>query len=392
MSVRGLSALIALAMAVRAAECAGPRFPTEDHKKFPLAEVHETADGGTKVRLIPFKEPGFVRAFEERWKQFTKAKLPLHEAPGDTVRYFFGISHGHGTIPRGHREAAAPGIGTAYLHRFVFDAKGRVKIVHGVKKDGTKRLSTCVLYDEERRTAFVGRFHDGRLSWSLIAQYAVGGDAWDLEVAPVRIVRLDRDGRVRSYEEFEGGRRMRSVHLPDLTPLKPGKWPCQARRYHYELKALLTAPGLTDEERVRAILRYTKYEPVANEERWRGGYGYATLRDCAVRSLGQLRTKPAQRALVGLLNDRRLRAAAAMNLGKSGDRTVLPSLLKALEQEDTEAQGRPFRFAERNRHLVTGHIVRAMLQLAPDKAKPMLKAFLNEKQRVFRTTVERGLQ
>ena len=153
-----------------------------------------------------------------------------------------------------------------------------------------------------------------------------------------------------------------------------------------------TAPGLRDEERVRAILRYTQYEPAANEEPWRGGYGYSTLRDCAARSLGQLRTKAAQKALVGLLGERSLRARAAMTLGKGKDASVLPSLLKALEQEDAEARGRPFRLAERNRHLVSGHVVRAMLQLAPDKAKPMLKAFLNAKERVFRTTVERGLQ
>lgn len=392
MSVRLVVLMLVPAMTVRAAGRATPRFPTEEHKKFPLAQVHEYLNRGHTTRCVPYKPPDFVQGYEALWKAAIAKDFPPSEEAGDTVRHYLGIAHIHGAIPQGHREASVESVGHTFVHRIVFDASGRPKIAEGIRPDGPKPHRTCVLYDGERRVVLVGRFFKGKLSSGMLCDYAREGVTWDLKAAPIRIVDMTATGRVVGCREYEGGRRVRSIALPDPAPLEPGKWPCQARRYYHELKALLAAPALTDEQRVQAIVTYTKYEPLAREERWRGGFGYTTLRSCAVESLGELHTKAARDALVKLLGRRDLRATAARTLGKSKDSSVLPSLLKALEQEDAEARGRPFNSAERNRHLVTGQIIRAMLQLAPDKAKGMLEAFVKEKERVFRSTVERSLQ
>jgi len=189
------------------------------------------------------------------------------------------------------------------------------------------------------------------------------------------------------YEEFRDGKRLRHVWLPNRT-VEPGKWPCQVDRYWQELKTVCATEGLTDAERVQAILKYVRYEPEGDEEAFGGGRGYGMLQDEAIRSLGRLKCQDAHAAVVGFLDDRRHRASAAMALEEEGNPESLPSLLKALEQEDSERRDRPFRMEDRNRDRVTARIAAAMLKIAPDRARELLSEFLQQKDRVYRDTIE----
>jgi hypothetical protein len=388
---RLLLAAGAIAAALWSRAGASERFPTEDHKKFPLARITEYAQGAEKVTFVPYKEPDFARGWRELGAEFSRLKFPLAQEAGDTVRYFTGISHPHFAFPRGHNEVSAASVGSAYLHKIVFGANGRPKSVYGVKADRSEALTLCVVYYDERRTTIMGRFHRDKLGSLVLCEWPAGGDAWDLTRPPSRRVSQGRPGQINSWEELDGGKRVRLVRPPLPEPLEAGKWPCQAARYAHELKQVVSAQGLTDAERAKAILKYTKCEAEANEETWRGGSGYSGLRAAAVASLGRLKCREAHEALLELLKGRSLRAAAATALGEQAQPADLPFLLNALEQEDSEARQRGFTMADKRRHLVTASIAELMLQISPDRAKELLGEFLRAKERAFRSVIERAM-
>jgi len=388
---RLLLAVGAIVVALWGRAGASERFPTEDHKKFPLARVMEYAEGAEKVTFVPYKEPDFARGWRELGEEFSRLKFPLAQEAGDTVRYFTGISHPNFAFPQGHNEVSAASIGSASLYKIVFAANGRPKSVYGVKADRSEALALCVVYYDERRTTIMGRFHKDTLGDLILCEWPAGGETWDPTRPPSRRVSQGRPGQINSWEELEEGKRIRLVHPPLPEPLEPGKWPCQSARYAHELKQVVSAQGPTDAERVQGILKYAKYEPEENEETWRGGSGYSGLRAAAVTSLGGLKSREAHEALLELLKDRSLRSTAATALGEQAQPGDVPFLLNALEQEDSEARQREFTMKDRNRHLVTSHIARVMLKIAPDRAKELLSEFLRAKERVFRTSIEHAM-
>jgi hypothetical protein len=370
------------------------RFPTEDHKRYPLATVHEYSEGKKVSRLVPYREPPFAERCRRRWKRFAAMRLPLTEEESDVARYSSGSAHKYGVIP-----VATFGVPedrkTDEHKKFVYSADGRIRNTYYKRgEDGSWILDDSVFYCDEERYLVHGTFDrkGEKLSAGHVCEYPAGDEPLSLDLAPVVIARMTSEGRVHSYEIWSEGAWVRSVHIPQ-PPLvyEHGKWPCQARRYRHEVKALVSAPGLSEAERVRAILKYTKYGPLGNEEPRRGGSGYSTLQYYAVACLGKLDGKESQAALLGLLEDRKFRMSATMALAEQGDASILPSLVKALELEDGEARTRPPSFADRNRHLVTGWIVRSMLRLSPGKSEGMLRRFLEERQRVYRRTIDRGL-
>ena len=387
---RLLLAVGAIAAALWGRAGASERLPTEDHKKFPLARITEYAEGAEKVTFVPYQEPDFARGWRELGTEFSRLKLPLAQDAGDTVHYFTGISHPHFAFPQGHNEVSADSIGSASLYKIVFAANGRPKSAYVVKADRSEALSLCVVYYDERRTTIMGRFHKDKLGDLILCEWPAGGDAWDLTRPPSRRVSQGRPGQINSWEELDGRKRVRLVWPPLPEPLEPGKWPCQAARYAHELKQVVSAQGPTDAERAEAILKYTKCEAEENEETWRDGGGYSTLRAGAVASLGRLKCKEAHEALLELLKDSRLRSAAAVALGEQAQPGDLPFLLSALEQEDSEMRQRRFTMADKQRHLITERIAELMLKIAPDRAKELLGEFLRAKERVFRISVERA--
>jgi len=239
------------------------RFPTEDHKKYPLTTVHEYSEGMKVLRLVPYREPPFASRCRQRWKQFVAMRLPLTEKEGDVVRYYYsGIAHKYGVIPMGLSGEVPENRKADAVRKFVYSADGRVKNVYCRSgEDGSWLPDDSILYCDEARYLIKGSFDrkGEKLSEGHVCEYPAGDEPLSLDLAPVMIARMASEDRFLGYEIRKEGAWVRSVHVPQPPFVyEHGKWPCQARRYHYEVKALVSAHGLSEAERVQAILKYMK--------------------------------------------------------------------------------------------------------------------------------------
>ena len=67
------------------------RFPTADHKRYPLSEVIEDPDGDRTQSFVPYKEPAFAERCRIRWERFKELKLPLPEKGRYTVKEAYDV-------------------------------------------------------------------------------------------------------------------------------------------------------------------------------------------------------------------------------------------------------------------------------------------------------------
>jgi len=354
-----------------------PRFPTTAHGKYPLATVFESAEGKAIRKAIPYQEPGFVRPLTAKYECFRTLAFPLPETSHDEVRYFTGISHLHGVIPQGANEVGTNKIGTAYLHKFVYE-KGRVKNVYGVPKQGPLELENCVEYDDAGRLVIRGSFHNQQLGETLICAYAPGSEPLDVRKDPLRILRFG--GRLQYTEG--------SVFVATPKPLtvEPGKLPCQALRYSIALRDVLGDTTVSDDHKVVTTLRFMQLRPVENEEESSIDASYASIRWQAISALGDLRGKQAFDALVRLLAEENSRAEAARALGKRADPAALPYLVDALEKEDRREKEGGHR---RNAHLLSCALVAAMFDVSGPSAVAAVDKFLEAGNRTFAADIVR---
>ena len=354
-----------------------PRFPTAEHKTFPLATIFETANGRTIRKAVPYQAPDFIESMTQEYKRFQTLTFPLPETEEDEVRYFTGISHLHGVIPKGAYEVGTNKIGTAYLHKFIYET-GRVKNVYGMPTRGSPDLEHCVQYDDAKRLVIQGSFYNQQLGEILICAYAPGDEPLDVRTAPVRILRFG--GRLQYTEGSV------SVATPKPLAVVPGKFPCQALRYSIALRDVLGDTTVSEDDKVATTLRFIQLRPAENEEESIIDASYTLVRRQAISALGELHSAKAFDALVHLLADESSRAEAARAIGKRGDPAALPYLADALEKEDRRVKegGR-----WRNAHLISCALVDVMFDISGSSAIAEVDKFLEVGNRAFAKDIMR---
>lgn len=175
-------------------------------------------------------------------------------------------------------------------------------------------------------------------------------------------------------------------------------FPCRKRDHHSRLCRTWEAwhrGELTDEQILRELVAYAELEPSFGEKprfvEGKTSGGYKGIRSSAIRRIGEVNAPEAFDILCGyaLCDDRMKNHAAARALEKRGDKRAVPVLMELLKIEDErqrEAEGH-----QRNPHLLTCHVLRALTKLAGQEAAPRLKEFLTGEKRVFDHELRRAL-
>jgi HEAT repeat protein len=174
---------------------------------------------------------------------------------------------------------------------------------------------------------------------------------------------------------------VRSERAPIPGPLDSGKYPCQALRYYLALDGVVSEAALAPDEKVARVLPFLSYEAEPDEGKSFGTDSYSGLHQKAVAVLGNIDSEAAFRSLVDLVKGEALRSHAAEAQAKHRSRDALPHLLTALEAEDL-AEPR------RNRQQISARIVSAMFEHSPSKAAPLVRQFLDAKQRRYASAIE----
>ena len=366
-----------------AASAEQERFPSEDHKKYPLATVYNGHPGTARTKVfVPYQEPDFVKVFQAKWQHFKGLTFPLPRAKLDTFRYFGGVSHMYGVIPKGAEDVT--GKRSRGVSKHVFDVGGRLKNVHSIDRFGVERLTCSLTYYDAPRIVVCG--HAPGASWAVsILQYAATSGQWDLNGAPLRLARLSSEGRLIDYGIFQDGKVVKSVYPPRDLTVPPGKWPSQAARYYHAMDEIVKSTQEPDVERMEKILTYMDYRPLAEED----PSGYAGLKHHVIGCLAALRNPGSVAFLVECIEESDLRDSASRAITAKREPGLLGHLLRVLELEDKEAA--KLRLLNRNRHLVTSHTARAMLNISRSRAREMLLKFIGSRERVYESTIKRRL-
>jgi len=359
------------------------RFPSDDHRKYPLATVYVGQPGRPRPKLfVPYKEPAFVKTFQAKWRHFKGLTFPLPRAESDTFRYFVGVSHKHGVIPTGSEDVT--GKKSRGVDKYVFAANGRLKNVHSIDRFGVERLTYSLVYHDEQRIVVRG-YAPGAI-WAVnILQYSPGDGPWNLNDAPLRHARLNSEGRL-TYDVFRDGKVVESVWPPrDLTvPLE--KWPSQAARYYHAMDEIVKSTQEPDLVRMRKLLSYMDYRPLAEED----PSGYAGLKHHAIDCLAALNNPESVEFIVRCIEDRDLRVTASRAIAARKEPRLLRHLLRVLELEDKGA--RELLMFNGNRHLVTSHTAKAMLDISRPRAREMLLEFISSRKRFYEAAIKRRLE
>lgn len=367
-----------------------PRFPTEAHRKYPLASVSELVDGKWVGKAVPYQEPEFVTRMRGRFETFKSLEFPLPEEESDEVRYCRGKRHIHGVIPHGseHGELSADRADKVHCSKFVY-SNGRVKNVYYDPPNRPPELKWSVAYDDESRIVIVGSFYKGTITKIQACQYPLDGGAFDIR-APLsrKFTFSPKYGRI-SYRLYRDGEACTSVSSPYPTTVEPGKLPCQVLRYSKALRQVTADETLPMSEKVEAILHFTKLEPAENEEEvgWDINHSYGLLPDRAISRLGRLRAEHSFQALIVLLKERpsaRQRREAAIAIARYADTRALMPLLRALEDEDSWARANdPPPNAWKASRCTCTWIVRAMFNICEIEADELIAEFLKSEDRFY---------
>jgi len=383
------SALVAVLVLGGCAHVPSDRFPTREHRRYPLALVRDGALGAQTERVVPYSEPRFVASARRRFAAYKARSFPIREGKPDVARYFTGIAHADG-IPRGYGEVGEDQIGQRGLRKFVY-SDGRVKNAYSIWQDGTSHWRQSVVYDDRRHVVVSGALHKGGQGYAWVSSYPPRGSGDYLSQKPLHIVHFRGSGRMAMYEVFEGGRLVRTVVPPHPSSAARGKLPCQARRYGNAVDLIIADDTIAPKDKVARIVPFLSYRPEANEEGETRQGSYSGLHHRVVASLGKIDCAEAFEALAKLLDSARFRSSAASGIAKHQARPAIPHLIRTLELEELQPV---WSSAERNRHLVSAAIVRAMFEHSPAEAGRITEVLLRSRnwryKRTIRSAAENG--
>jgi len=204
-------------------------------------------------------------------------------------------------------------------------------------------------------------------------------------MAPGRVAAMDKR---KALAFLAGGLLLIVGGLACVGVARP--FPCRSREHHGRLWKRWSAwhgGELTDAEMLRELVAHTELGPSFGEKAWfvdgttSGGYG--GVNSLVFRCIGEMDGQEAFDILCkyAVCDDRKKHGHAVRALEKRGDRRAVPFLMELLRIEDErqrEAKGH-----QRNPHLLTCHVLRALTKIAGQDAAPLLREFVNSEKRVF---------
>jgi hypothetical protein len=122
--------------------------------------------------------------------------------------------------------------------------------------------------------------------------------------------------------------------------------------------------------------------------------GYSTVNQHAVRVIGEIDTPEAFEKLCyyATYMDRNLNGCAVFELEKQGNKQAVPALMELLEIENNrERENLASGTLSHNPHLLTCHVLSSIKKLARQESLPLLKEFLDKKDRRFKYEIEEAI-
>ena len=333
MTIKILAGLITATLLTGSSFGAEPRFPTEDHKKYPLIEFTENG----KVKAVPYIEPDFVKQAKQMRQKLLSSPIPLPEESGDVVQYYSRLT-GAGWFPTGDGQPSLEAPQQRPCLKFVCASDGRVKNIYELGKDNSTKLFQSIIYDAENRFVAIGlAVRDNKPRGVNVYEVEPGAEPPSNRRTQRSVVVFVEAGDIAWY--IKGSRYVDRIVPPRRTVRAASdKLPCQAKRFHAELVNTAADTSLSAVQKAAAIVALADIKPEADEEPADENFSYTALHGSVVDTLAALKITEALTALATLRDRPEIDARVREALGRSGDERFLPPLPAGWEQANLKTK------------------------------------------------------